>query len=511
MIAVHYKDEKLVDVDSPLYKKLLNAHERLANKDNTIWGDEAAAEASVRMDWIDLPSESRFLLPTLDALFAKHKHLTNVILCGMGGSSLGPEVIAQTFGKSIFILDSTDPNYVAHSIPEELGKTLVVVGSKSGSTIETASQKSFFEKRFEQAGLNKFDHMIIITDPQSPLDISSRDAGFTVINANPNVGGRFSVLGAFGLVPASVIGVDVSLILDSAFDTKNSLIANPGPALLAAYALLTGTQQYFTVSDEGSGMPGLSDWIEQLVAESTGKSGEGRLPVVVEHLDDFISQNCLSVSFAGKSDLVISGDLGSQFYFWQWVTALLGAGLSVDPFNQPNVQESKLASGELLAQWGNSLPSLDNQGIDGSIAYFDNSQNVSDGLSTFLQSIPADGYLAITAYLDRIDDKDLSQLQNVLAAKIAKPVTFGWGPRFLHSTGQFHKGGQPNGTFLQITGNGTTDFEIPGKDFTFETLLMAQAIGDQKALASRGLKTLRLHLMNRPAGIRELLELAKKL
>ena len=511
MIAVRYKDENLVDVNSSLYKKLLDAHERLVIKDNTIWGNEAAAEASVRMDWIDLPSESRVLLPSLDALFAKHKHLTNVVLCGMGGSSLGPEVIAQTFGKSIFILDSTDPNYIAHSLPKELDKTLVVVGSKSGSTIETASQKAFFEKCFEESGLNKFEHMIIITDPQSPLDISSRESGFTVVNANPNVGGRFSVLGAFGLVPASVAGVDVSLILDSALDAKNSLVADPKPALIAAYALLTGTKQFFTISDEGSGMPGLSDWIEQLVAESTGKSGKGRLPVVLQHLSDFNDERCLSLSFAGKSDLVISGDLGSQFFFWQWVTALLGAGLSVDPFNQPNVQESKLASGELLSQWENSLPPLGNEGLDGSIAYFKSSKNVSDALTSFLDSIAVDGYLAITAYLDRIDDEDLTQLQNILATKIGKPVTFGWGPRFLHSTGQFHKGGQPNGSFLQITGDATIDFDIPGKDFTFKTLVMAQAIGDQKALATRGLNTLRLHLMNRPAGIKELLEVARNL
>jgi glucose-6-phosphate isomerase len=511
MIAVQYKDENLVDVNSSLYKKLLDAHERLVIKDNTIWGNEAAAEASVRMDWIDLPSESRVLLPSLDALFAKHKHLTNVVLCGMGGSSLGPEVIAQTFGKSIFILDSTDPNYIAHSLPKVLDKTLVVVGSKSGSTIETASQKAFFEKCFEQSGLNKFEHMIIITDPQSPLDVSSRESGFTVVNANPNVGGRFSVLGAFGLVPASVIGVDVSLILDSALDTKNSLIADPKPALVAAYALITGTEQFFTISDEGSGMRGLSDWIEQLVAESTGKSGVGRLPVVLQHLNDFTDERCLSLSFSGKSDLVISGDLGSQFFFWQWVTALLGAGLSVDPFNQPNVQESKLASGDLLAKWENSLPPLGNEGLDVSIAYFTSSKNVSDALTSFLDSIAVDGYLAITAYLDRIDDEDLTQLQNILATKIGKPVTFGWGPRFLHSTGQFHKGGQPNGSFLQITGDATIDFDIPGKDFTFKTLLMAQAIGDQKALATRGINTLRLHLLNRPAGIKELLEVARNL
>lgn len=511
MIEVHYKNENKIDKHSQLYKKLLDAHQRLIAKENTIWGPEAAAEASIRLDWVDLPNESRTLLAQLDALFAKHKHLTHVILCGMGGSSLGPEVIAQTFGKKLFVLDSTDPNYITHSIPSKLENSLVIVGSKSGSTIETASQKSFFEKRFEEAGLNKADHMIIITDPQSPLDIASREAGLTVVNANPNVGGRFSVLGAFGLVPAALIGIDVSVILDSAADTKDSLIINPQPALIAAYAIITGTEQYFSLTDQDSLMPGLSDWIEQLVAESTGKNGVGRLPIVLEKSSDSIAGEYLSVSFSKNSDLVIAGDLGSQFFFWQWVTALIGAGLEIDPFNQPNVQESKLASGVLLDQWANKLPALENHSVDVSIAYFESSENATDLLSTFLQGIASDGYLGVMAYLDRLDDSEIKELRNILASKISKPVTFGWGPRFLHSTGQFHKGGQNNGSFLQITAECQGDYEIPGKNFSFETLMMAQAIGDKNALESRGIRTLRLHLMNRPAGIKQLLEIAKKL
>jgi glucose-6-phosphate isomerase len=511
MITVTYKNEQDVLVDSPLYLKLFDAHNRLLLKDPTIWGPDAIAEAAIRMDWIDLPNESRNLLTQLDSLFAKHKHLTNVILCGMGGSSLGPEVIANTCKKKLFILDSTDPNYLAHAIPQKLEETLVVVGSKSGSTVETASQKAFFENLFDDAGLNKIEHMVIVTDPQSPLDIACREAGFNVVNANPNVGGRFSVLGAFGLVPAALLGIDVSIILDSAADTKDSLISDPHPALLAAYAIITGTKQYFTITDEESLMPGLSDWVEQLVAESTGKNGEGRLPIVLSHADNFIDDTCLSVSFAGYSDLVISGDLGSQFIFWEWVTALIGAGLSIDPFNQPNVQESKLASGELLKKWGNSFPPLNNAGLDGSIAYFNESEDVTNLLMNFLKNINEDGYLAITAYLDRENDRKISELQNVLSKKIGKPVTFGWGPRFLHSTGQFHKGGQPNGSFLQLTGDTTEDFAIPGMDFSFKTLLMAQAIGDQNALTSKGLTTLRLHFTNRREGIDQLLEIAKKI
>lgn len=509
MIEVHYKNE--VNKESQLYKRLHEAHRRLINKENTIWGSEAAAEASIRMDWLDLPSESRTLLAQLDSLFAKHKHLTNVILCGMGGSSLGPEVIAHTFGKELFVLDSTDPNYVSHSLTSDWSKTLVIVGSKSGSTIETASQKSFFESCFEKAGLNKADHMIIVTDPKSPLDLASREVGFTVVNANPNVGGRFSVLGAFGLVPAALIGIDVSVILDSAADTKDSLITDATPALLAAYAIITGTEQYFSITDENSGMPGLSDWIEQLVAESTGKNNLGRLPIVLDHSSDFVAGKHLSISFDGNSDLVVRGDLGSQFFFWQWVTALIAAGLSIDPFNQPNVQESKLASADLLEQWGNSLPPLGNKGIDGSIAFFNESTDIEKLISSFIQSVDGDGYLSVMAYLDRQDDLQIKALRDIIASKIGKPVTFGWGPRFLHSTGQFHKGGQSNGSFLQITAGFEKDYKIPGKKFSFGTLIMAQSIGDQNALEKRGLKTMRLHLLNRPEGIKQLLEIAKKL
>jgi len=511
MIAVHYTKEDLVDRESSLFKKLLDAHNRLKLKDHTIWGEEAAHEALIRLDWVDLPEQSRELLPVLDALFAKHRHLTNVVLCGMGGSSLGPEVIAQTFSKELFILDSTDPEYIAHALTKNLESTLVIVGSKSGSTIETASQKSFFEKIFEDSGLNKYEHMIIITDPNSPLDLSARDAGFTVINANPNVGGRFSVLGAFGLVPSALVGIDVSVLLDSAAETKELLFKDPEPALLAAYALITGTQQYFSITDQGSGMPGLSDWIEQLVAESTGKDGVGRLPIVLDNFKISPSDNHLSVSMHTDADLVIRGDLGSQFFFWQWITALVGAGLSIDPFNQPNVQESKLASGALLELWGNSLPTLDAHKEDGAIAFFDELPTVKELLSKFIKTVSPDGYVAIMAYMDRDQDSAIKELQDILSQKIKKPVTFGWGPRFLHSTGQFHKGGQPNGSFLQITAECTRDYEIPGKDFTFTTLLMAQAQGDYKALEARGLKIERLHLLNRAQGIKELIAIARSL
>ena len=511
MIEVRYTKSEHIDQNSHLYKRLLDAHQRLLKKDFTIWGPDASDEAKIRMGWVDLPADSRELLAQLDALTAKFRHLSTIVLCGMGGSSLGPEVIAQTYGKELIVLDSTDPQYVSHCLPEDMEKTLVIVGSKSGSTIETASQEALFENRFQRVGLDATKHMIIVTDPDSPLDISSRKSGFTVVNANPNVGGRFSVLGAFGLVPSAFLDIDVSVILDSAADTKDSLSLDPYPALMAAYAIITGTAQYFSITDENSKMPGLSDWVEQLVAESTGKNGVGRLPVVIDKAEDLLPPQTLTISFASDTDLVISGDLGSQFFFWEWVTALVCAGLSVDPFNQPNVQESKLASRTLLGSWGNSAPDIKSAASDQSIVYFRQAESVKILLTDFLNNIDDNGYLAIMAYLDRERDSQIVELRNILARKTSKAITFGWGPRFLHSTGQYHKGAQPNGSFLQITGESNVDFEIPGEDFTFKSLIAAQANGDENALTSRGLPILRLHLLNREQGITQLLTIAREI
>lgn len=284
MIKISGNAIKHIDRSDVRYVALTQFHSRLAKKDSTIWGPAAQAEASVRLNWIDLPESSRDLLPALDALYAKHRDKSNIVLCGMGGSSLGPEVIAQSFKKKLFILDSTDPDYVAHALKGDLAKTVVVVSSKSGSTIETASQRALFEDAFTQAGLAPRNHMVIVTDPDSPLDKQSRAAGYTVINADPNVGGRFSVLSAFGLVPSALIGVDVSVLLDNASDAKNAFLKDSTLVVDIAYLLVYHAGQYLSYTDDGSAMPGLSDWAEQLVAESTGKNQVGRLPVVIEKL-----------------------------------------------------------------------------------------------------------------------------------------------------------------------------------------------------------------------------------
>jgi glucose-6-phosphate isomerase len=460
------------------------------------------------LNWIDAPEGSRDLLPQLDAISAKFRNHTRVVLCGMGGSSLAPEVIAATYRKELFVLDSTDPVYIHHALAGDLRETVVVVGSKSGSTIETASQRALFAEAFRTLNLDPVDHMVIVTDPGSPLDKSARADGYTVVNADPNVGGRFSALTAFGLVPAALIGVDPSVLLDAASDAKKQILETD-IAIDIAY-LISNAGQYLTYCDSDAA-PGLSDWIEQLVAESTGKNEVGRLPVVIENSSAAAGGHAFSISFSGDADLVIAGELGEQFFLWEWVTALVGAALEIDPFNQPNVTEAKEATSALLAEWNGVLPEFKADAIDGAVEIFGAGSDLTSALRDFITAIPDGGYVAVMAYLDRSGDRDLAKLREIIARKSNRPVTFGWGPRFLHSTGQFHKGGQQNGAFLQITGVTNGDVVIPGASYGFKTLIMAQALGDLRALAKRKYPLLRLHLSDRNAGIAQLLKAAEAL
>lgn len=501
-----------VDRSSALYARLRDAHQRIAKKDSTIWGSKAQAEAAIRLNWVDLPESSRDLLPTLKKLSENFAHATDIVLCGMGGSSLAPEVIAKTYKKELFVLDSTDPEYVNHALNRDLSRTVVIVSSKSGSTIETSSQRALFEARFTEAGLKPTSHIIFVTDPGSPLDIEVRAEGFTVVNADPNVGGRFSALTAFGLVPTALMGIDGAQLLIDASAIKSSFLENDEEILDIAYLFSEVAGQYIAFTDAGSDVPGLSDWIEQLIAESTGKDQTGRLPIATETLDDAKVGGAFTVAFAGiGADLNVEARLGEHFIFWEWVTALLGAALKIDPFNQPNVTEAKEQTLALLEEWGGVQPVLTPTCTDGNVGIFGDGQSLHDALATFIEGVEDGGYIAIMAYLDRRDDAKVAELRSILAKKSNKPTSFGWGPRFLHSTGQFHKGGQRNGSFLQITGETSLDIEIPGRTFGFKTLVAAQGLGDGRALTKRKYPLLRLHLQNRSAGIDEILAAARKL
>lgn len=515
MIKISGSALDVFDVDSAIVKDLNSIATKLASKDATLWGIAAEPEAKVRLNWIDLPTASRELLPQLDALSAwvRSNNLTNFILCGMGGSSLAPEVIAKTFGKKLTVLDSTDPEQIKLAIPNDLSKTLVMIGSKSGSTIETASQKAFFEKLFTDSKLEPKNHFLVVTDPNSPLDKSSRASGLRVINADPNVGGRFSALSAFGLVPAAILGVDVSVLLDDAQVASRTFTETNSSAIKIATLIFEKTQQNFSLCDQGSNVPGISDWIEQLVAESTGKEQKGRLPIVIESEKSKVSGDALSIGFGdGQSDLNVVASLGEHFILWEWVTALLCRALNVDPFNQPNVTEAKERTGKLLEQWGATKNSENKPSFESDNLTVYSAENCSQLSEVFRGLISSSGkYLAIMAYLNREEDLEIVRLREAIARKSDVGVTFGWGPRFLHSTGQFHKGGSHNGAFLQITAECESDIQIPGQDFSFRDLLMAQAIGDGQALSARGLPLVRIHLKKRRAGIIELLKTVEEL
>jgi glucose-6-phosphate isomerase len=508
-----------INRESPRYKLLQEAHIKIAQKDIFTWGTAASAEAAVRLNWIDLPQSSLTLKSAISELVARFEKKKRLILCGMGGSSLAPEVLAKTFEKEIFIVDSTDPHYLRSAIAGGLSDSLVIVSSKSGSTLETSSQRTFFEEALKAAGLSPQDHMLFITDPGSPLDIQVRGAGFTVINADPNVGGRFSALSAFGVVPAALAGIDVWKILSDAADAKRDFLVDDRAIIDVAYLLIEVAGQYVAITDEGSGFPGLSDWLEQLVAESTGKDGRGRLPIVCEDLVAATKSKAFVLNFAqdknGYTDLSVVAPLGAQFIFWEWVTALIGVGLEIDPFNQPNVTEAKEQTSTLLSEWKISnrvdVPQLTADATDGDIEIFGGASSLKQALLKVIDATPKDGYIAIMAYLDRGADSKLAELREIISAKAGRPVTFGWGPRFLHSTGQFHKAGQPNGSFLQVTGGFEIDYEIAGKEFGFATLITAQALGDGRALMQRKYPLLRVNCLNRKAGIDQILAAARSL
>ena len=489
---------------------------RIAAKDFTLWGEEAEAESKIRLGWTELSQTTRSILPQLNDLVvaARAEGKTRVVLAGMGGSSLGPEVICATYDVPLVTLDSTDPDQVRNALDGDLESTILVVSSKSGGTVETDSQRRAFEEAFEQAGLDPRQHIVVVTDPGSPLHKASVDAGYrAVFLADPNVGGRFSVLSAFGVVPSALAGVPVEEILDEAAAVAESFAedneANPALVLGAAMAGTIGTDKArdkLVFSDLGSGLVGFADWAEQLIAESTGKAGKGVLPVAAEvNAPDASLFDVLDTRLAPldheidepDNGIVVAGTLGGQFLLWEYATAIAGRLLGISPFDQPNVESAKVASRALLDALPEPEPPLF---VDNGIEV--RAHNLSlEGVSTVRDAIRAlentlgeRGYVAIMAYLDREANPALPSVRSAIAARTSRPTTFGWGPRFLHSTGQLHKGGAPIGVFLQITGTFAEDLDIPQRPFTFGQLISAQAQGDAEVLAEHGRPVLRLNL-----------------
>lgn len=492
-----------------------SAPQRLAAKDPTLWGPQAEPEASKRLGWVDTFERSRALLPQLAELRDELADLDHVVLAGMGGSSLAPEVITRTTGKPLTVLDTTDPGQMRAALADRLERTVVVVASKSGSTVETDSHRRAYWQAFLDTGMTEAEagrHFVVVTDPGSPLLAVAQEMGAVVFLADPEVGGRYSALTAFGLVPSALAGVDVAELIDQAAEFSLSLAAieeNPSLALGAALA----QKGYAALVDDGSGLTGLGDWAEQLIAESTGKQSKGILPVVVETPTSPIAKtdDVQVVTMGGAllpntvpgsgvvPDISVNGPLGAQFLCWEAATALAGKVLEINPFDQPNVTESKENTATFLER---GIPKEEPSFVDGAVIGY----GIGGSIDAAIRLLFVDtGYVAIMAYLDRFADTSMAELRPLVATASGLPTTFGWGPRFLHSTGQFHKGGPQVGAFLQITGDPAEDLPVPGTPYSFGQLQAAQAAGDRQALAGRGRPLLHLHLTDRAAGIKQIL------
>ncbi|TDL39816.1 glucose-6-phosphate isomerase [Arthrobacter nitrophenolicus] len=497
---------------------------RIFAKDHTLWGADAESESAIRLGWVEAATVSQPLVKDIlelrDAL--RSEGVTRIVLCGMGGSSLAPEVIAGTAGVELTVLDSTDPDQVRAALADRLAETAIVVSSKSGSTVETDSQRRVFEKAFNDAGIDAASRIIIVTDPGSPLDKASREAGYrAVFNADPNVGGRFSALTAFGLVPSGLAGVDIQAFLDEAEEAAEILNEdapeNIGLALGAALGGTTPLRNKIVIAEDGSGIVGFADWAEQLIAESTGKLGTGVLPVVAGPASPEVSHGAPDVLVVrlvnadadvelGENQVAIAGGLATQMMVWEFATAVAGRLLGINPFDQPDVEAAKVAARGLLDAQPEPTPAAF---VDGAIEvrggdWLGDAATAEGAVKALLGTLSPVSYLSVQAYFDRLAFAELEGVRDELAAATGRPVTFGWGPRFLHSTGQFHKGGPAIGVFLQVTASPAEDLSIPDRPFTFGELISAQAAGDAQVLEGHGRPILRLHLTNRAAGVAQL-------
>lgn len=537
-VSVDIADADLESDAEPLVRELVEAGvaSKLAVGDPSLWGPAAEDEAAVRLAWTRLHQTARPLIGEITALREDlhSEGIDRVVLAGMGGSSLAPEVIAGSDGVALTVLDTTDPGQVADALAGDLSRTVLVVSSKSGTTVETDSHRRVFASAFAEDGIDPASRLVVVTDPGTPLAEQAEREGYRqVFLADPHVGGRYSALSAFGLVPAGLAGADIARLLDQAAgaaellgsDTSDNPALRLGCALGAAHA--DGAEKVVLAETEAGSapaLPGFGDWAEQLLAESTGKQQTGLLPVVVAQSDvaafQYPGPDATTVAVGPARDgaaIAATGSLGAQFLLWEHATAIVGRLLGINPFDQPDVEDAKKATRALLDESPGESASAEEAPalVDGFVRVFGEagrqSAELTDALRDLLATVPEHGYLAVQAYLDRLDDASASLLRTELAKRASVHVTFGWGPRFLHSTGQYHKGGHPNGSFLQVTGEVAEDIAIPGMPYTLGTLQLAQARGDGHVLAERGFHVLRIHLDDRAGGLAQLVSAIERL
>ncbi len=524
-----------------------NVVPRLFSKDPSIWSDNPIEqnEISNRLGWLDSPAKSLFLVnEIMDFAIKQNKgKITNIVLLGMGGSSMAPEVFAAignafnmtNNGAKLTILDTSDPVQILDAVRTiNPLQTLYIAASKSGSTIEVETLLAYFwDLLHGLLGDNCSEHFVAITDPGSNLESLAKEKGFAkVFSGDPAVGGRYSALSAFGLVPAALCGINISDILSSAVIARqNSLpecpmYINHGVVLgaILGEAALAGKNKLTILSDPE--VASFGAWLEQLIAESSGKDGKGIIPIDEEPVfpSDFYHDDRIFVYFKSSGamqeiadNLLTAGQtviteqftngysIGSQMFYWELATAIACAILGVNAFNQPDVQDSKTRTqanintyketGKLdtcTAQFSNDkLDIFSNYALEG------NSHSMTVIIQTFLKNAQPQDYIAIHAYLPRNEyfGRQLLNFRKRIMQLTGCATTLGYGPRFLHSTGQLHKGGPDNCTFVQITmDNSNHDIAIPGKPYTFGILQSAQAQGDLEALQFRKRQYLRIHL-----------------
>jgi glucose-6-phosphate isomerase len=504
---------------------------RIWAHDHTVWKPDPT-EITNRLGWLHSAERMRDELPRLSgfASSAREAGFAHVLLLGMGGSSLAPELFSKTFGGiekglSLSVLDSTDPAAVLAQAEElESAKTLFIVATKSGGTVETLSFfKYFYGQLVERGGPEQAgEHFVAITDPGSRLERLAEEYGFRATFLNdPNIGGRYSVLSYFGLVPAALVGADVGLLLDRAlhagpaFEPGVAVSENQAAwlgALLGELAKAGRDKVTFAISPA---IASFGDWVEQLIAESTGKEGVGILPVTGEPLgppevygddrlfvqlrldgDETHDAPLAVLQAAGhpvvRINLQDKYDLGGQFLLWEIATAVAGQRLSINPFDQPNVEAAKVLARSMVAKYTEKgeLPS--------SVPV----PFTAEALTAFLTQAAAGDYVALQAYLpptSGIADA-LAELRLRLRDRHQLATTLGFGPRFLHSTGQLHKGDGGDGLFIQFTASDRQDLPIPDEpgsaesSISFGVLKTAQALGDQQALLDAGRRVIRFHL-----------------
>ena len=515
--------------------------ERLWEADPSLWKPEDEAHQAIignALGWLSVfegvREQIEGLTEFVDELRAEGYR--SAVLLGMGGSSLAPEVLREVLGVregylDLHVLDSTDPAAVlAVEAAVDLETTLFIVSSKSGGTTETASFHAYFYERLQELdGHHAGHHFVAVTDEGTSLQEEALDQGFRAVFVNPSdIGGRYSALSFFGMVPAALIGVDLVRLLDgvraTAIECGPDVPASENPALrlgaLLGEAALAGRDKLTIVAEPR--LRALGAWVEQLVAESTGKEGRGILPVDLETLGDpdvygddrvFAKVGVDSVAATGIAqqlmDLAAAGcpvhghempdvyGLGGEFLRWEIAVATAGRVLGIDPFDQPNVQESKdntkrllagyIASGELLED----LP----EG-EGRLAYPVRDDELPTALAAFFAQAQPGDYVALQAYVAPGADvwNDLEALRLYVRDRLRLATTLGYGPRFLHSTGQLHKGGPNKGLFLQLVGHDPADVDIPGQPYSFSVLKRAQARGDLGALRAHGCRALRVCL-----------------